>query len=163
MLTMSLQQLKFEFNAEPMLTAADKATKSTLTKFGAYTQRTAKNSIKTKPQGVHSKPGAIPFGHDGITRYKDWIFYFYDHGRKEVIVGGIKLSRSDQSAAVPGVLEKGGETHVPLPWYLVPARSRGSKRPKRSVRQQSRPHMIVAYQNAAKKMLPKLLENSIKP
>ena len=120
-----------------------------LSGFGAYTRSIAKNSIKTGADGQHSEPGATPIGHTGKTRYKDFIFYFFDPNTEEVIVGAVILPRKDRTI-VPGALERGGETEI----YL-----RGGKT--KTVTMEARPHMLPAYEKAVEKLLPKLIENSI--
>lgn len=155
MIALTLSEAKIIWNEKPLLSKADQAAISAISGVGAGTRTIAKNSIKTQPQGKHSKPGSPPYGHDGRTRYKDWIFFFVDKQKKEMVAGGILLARKDQSK-VPGVLEKGGKSTVSQKefWW---------KGPRIEITQEARPHMAPAMDKAVKKYLPKLLENSIKP
>ena len=155
MIAMTLSEAKIIWNEKPMLSKADKAANDALKGVGAATRGIAKNSIKTQPAGKHSKPGSAPYGHDGRTRYKDWIFYFVDRQKKEMVAGAILLPRKDQ-LKVPATLEKGGKS-------LVAKNEFWWKGPKIEITQAARPHMAPAMDNAVKKYLPKLLENSIKP
>ncbi len=156
MIAMTLSEAKIIWNEKPLLSKADQAAIGALNGVGAATRTIAKNSIKTQPKGKRSKPGGPPYGHDGRTRYKDWIFFFVDKQRKEMVAGAILLPRKDQTK-VPGVLEKGGKSTVLRNkefWW---------KGPRVEIAQQARPHMAPAMDKAVKKYLPKLLENSIKP
>src|SRR3990167_2315809 len=116
-----------------------------LSQFGGYVRTVAKNSIKTGSDDHHSSPGQAPVGHPGKTRYKDFIFYFFDGQAEDAIIGAVILPRKDRTK-VPGVLEQGGETEI----YL-----RGGKT--KTVSMEARPHMLPAYEKAVEKMLPKLI------
>lgn len=156
MIAMTLSEAKIIWNEKPLLSKADQATIGALSGVGAATRAIGKNSIKTQPKGKRSKSGGPPYGHDGRTRYKDWIFYFVDKQSKEMVAGAILLPRKDQTK-VPGVLEKGGKSTV------LRNREFWWKSSRVEISQQSRPHMAPAMDKAVKKYLPKLLENSIKP
>lgn len=154
MITISLQDLKLEFSAEPVLRAEEVATRKTLGKLGATVRKIARNSIKTRGDNEHAPPGEPPIGHNGNPRYKDWIFYYVDRSPKEVVIGPLLLPRKD-SQIVPETLEYGGEVPVPT--------SHKPNAPKVLVRQEARPHMRPALDKAVEKYLPAMLENSIVP
>lgn len=150
----TLDMAKMAFNPKVFDAPVDKAKRKILSEFGAYVRTIAKNSIKTMPKEVHAKPGQAPYGHDGSTRYKDWIFFFVDHAASEVVIGAVALPRKDQTL-IPNVLENGGQTQIPK-------RSSGGKViGYTTVMQQSRPHMSQAFEKAKKEKLPKLIEGSI--
>jgi len=149
------------WDSKPMLSAADRAVKNALNKYGAYARKVAKNLIKTKAYTLHSAEGSPPFGHNGITRYKDWIFFAYDQSDKRVFIGAIRLSRASDPP-VPEILEHGGYTMHSVPWSELPNLSHKAKRPKRKKYQAARPHMSVAHRAAGKK-LPVFFRDSIKP
>lgn len=155
MLNLTLKDLKVQWNAKPIISAADRARNKMLGKFGGYVRSTAKNSIKTGADNQHAPPGKPPVGHTGNPRYKDWIFYFVDYSSGEVVIGAILLPRKDNQT-VPGTLERGGTSQVPV--YRGWGRSR-----KITIQQAARPHMQPAFDKAVEKMLPQLIENSIVP
>lgn len=156
MIGITLKELKVIWNDKPMLAAADRAKHNTLSKFGGYTRKIAKNSIKTSNDpNKHAPPGKPPIGHNGNPRYKDWIFSFVDKTRGEVVIGAIKLPRKD-SQIVPENLEHGGNA-------LIPKKRSWRKSKKIAVQMQARPHMKPAYDKAVEKLLPQLLANSIVP
>ena len=78
-LNITLKDLKVHWNAKPILSAADRGIAKAYKRFGAYVRRVAKNSIKSYADDDFSKPGELPHGHRWPVRYKDWIFYAYDH------------------------------------------------------------------------------------
>lgn len=129
-----------------------KAKNKILGGFGAHCRAIAKNSIKTKPKGVSSAPGGLPFGHDGKTRYKDFIFFFHDKARDEVVIGAVLLPRKNP-APMPGVLEKGGKIEVKLGF--------NGRDGVGTERQQARPHMKPAFDKTVKAHLKELISHSI--
>jgi hypothetical protein len=140
------------FDEKAILGPAEKAKRKMLNEFGAYVRTTAKNSIKPAGDNQHAPPGKPPYSHKKRTRYKDWIYYFYDKFADDVIIGGILLPRKDRTK-VPGVLERGGQ---------VEYRKREKNRMRRDVRtQQPRPHMQPAFDIAVSRKLPGLIKNSI--
>lgn len=154
MFTMEFAASKF-FDPKAFDRPIAKAKKKILSQFGAYVRKVAQNSIKTGAATQHSPPGVPPTGHSGSTRYKDFIFYFYDAAGDSVVIGGAALPRRD-SAKVPQALERGGQT-------TGTRQLSGGKRVKETIMLQARPHMVKAYEIAVKKFLPQLIENSIVP
>lgn len=154
----SLAEWKAMWESKPMLSAVDKAMLGTFRKIGAYTRTTAKNSIKTAPKNVHSKPGYPPKSHDQRTdkqyRYKDWIFSAVDPKSMEVVIGAVLLARKDQ-IKVPKTLEKGGQTEF---WNRVT----GGGRRKIYPHVEPRPHMEPALDKVMKKYLDSFLKDSVK-
>lgn len=146
-LTMNMAKANF-FDPKAFEGPVDKATQKILNKFGSYCRKVAKNSIKTHAKSEHSSPGSIPFGHDGKTRYKDFIFYFFDKKAKEVVIGAVLLPRKD-GTIVPGVLEHGGQVEKVVSGKNV------------IVNQEARPHMVEAFNKTIEKNLDELIKNSI--
>lgn len=148
MFTMKAVKMSFDKNAFKV--PVNRAKQKILREFGAYVRTVAKNMIKTGAKDHHSKPGMPPIGHDGPTRYKDFIFYVVEGDG--VIVGSALLPRKDQNK-MPGDLEKGGQV-------MVTKRVNGvlTKVP---VMMAGRPHMKKAFDIAIKAKLPKLIEHSI--
>lgn len=155
----NITEWKAEWNSKPMLSAVDKALVGAYRKIGNYTRRTAKNSIKTAPANVHSKPGDPPKGHNQRTekqyRYKDWIFSAVDVKTIEVVVGAVLLARKDQ-IKVPKNLEHGGDTMF---WNRVAG---GGKRQVFPY-VEARPHMAPALGKVVDKYLESFLKDSVKP
>ena len=129
-----------------------KAKQKILNRFGATVRATAKNSIKQGAEGQHAAAGQPPLSHNGTTRYKDWIFYFWDKTLDEVIVGAILLPRKDHTI-VPNALEQGGQVEH--------TKFVGATRQTVITNQAARPHMKPAYDKTVEKLLPSLIENSI--
>lgn len=152
-LTLKMAKENF-FDPKAILSAAEKGKRKILVGFGATCRKIAKNSIKTGPDDKHSAPGQAPIGHNGKTRYKDFIFFFHDKDTDEVITGAVLLPRKDKTI-VPGALEKGG---------LVDHRKfsgSGGNYQVVTTLQAARPHMKPAFDKTVEKFLPGLIENSI--
>ncbi len=142
------------FNPKAFASPVDKASQKILSQFGAYTCGVAKRLIKTKPADQHSSGGNAPYGHEGTTRYKDFIFFFYDASKKTVVMGAVLLPRKDQQK-VPQTLERGGVATI--------TQFEGGHLKAKTVRYEPRPHMQTAFDIVVKKFLPKLIEGSIVP
>ena len=152
------QAKKSFFDAPRVLAATDRATRSVLSRAGAFIRRTAKGLIRKgkKP----SKPGSPPKSHAGTL--KDFLFFAYEPSRRSVVIGPAKTNQvffdgdgQPVSGTVPEVLEFGGSISV-LEWQLrsgkwtradLRSKRRLASRPlrKRIVRIQARPYMQPAY------------------
>ena len=157
----TLKELKIRWNEKPILSAADRAIERSYKRFGAYTRKVAKNSIKTRGgDNDYSRPGDVPHGHKFATRYKDWIFFDYDRSAKVVVIGAIPLARRD-NALVPETLEKGGYSTRKRPreefanWKAWMASKRVA------VHIAARPHMKPAYDKVVEEHLPRFLSQCI--
>ena len=89
------------FDRQAVLGAVDSATRSVLSKFGAFVRTAARHSIR-KRKAV-SEPGNPPSSHVGTLRRL--IFFGYDPARKSVVIGPTPF-RSEVEA--PPLLEYGG-------------------------------------------------------
>ena len=68
-----LQPGRFFFDSRHVMNRVDKATRSVLSKFGAYVRRTARRSIRKRKR--RSRPGKPPSSHSGLL--KRFIFFGY--------------------------------------------------------------------------------------
>lgn len=134
---MRIKQLFFD--SPKVLRSVDKATRSVLSKFGAFVRRTAKGSIRKRKKP--SAPGTPPSSHTGLL--KRFIFFGYDPNRKSVVIGPERLNQKTSDA--PHTLEYSGRTAI------------GKKR----VKIAARPYMGPAFEKE-KQHLPALWKDSVK-
>lgn len=108
------------FDRAAVHNAIDEATRAVLMRFGAYTRRTAQQSIRSRKKA--SAPGQPPSSHTGILKHN--IFFAFDPANKSVVVGPVYLtgvntgSTPEGGKTVPSVLEFGGT--VTREHYLKP-------------------------------------------
>lgn len=121
------QMKKYFFDRKKVMSAAEKAQRSALSRFGAFVRRRAQTSMRTK-KGV-SPPGQPPFAH--TKRLRNAIFFAYDEGSGSVVIGPVQAGTSGEGARV---LEEGGTISVP-----------GVRRG-RPLRYSARPFMGPAFQ-----------------
>jgi hypothetical protein len=131
------------FDRAAVTSAADKATRTVLSKFGTYVRRAARASIKKRPEA--SLPGKPPSSHTGLLR--DFIFFSYNDAERSVVIGPAKLSGKTNA---PEVLEHGGYTIITF------GKNKGQKKYVKA-----RPYMLPAYESREKE-LPKLWKDSVK-
>lgn len=137
---MSGMKIKHLFFDHPkVLSAVDKATRSVLSRFGAFVRRTAKGSIRKRK--ASSAPGNPPSSHTGLL--KRFIFFSYDPGQRSVVIGPMRLNQKNTDA--PHTLEYGGSTAVK----------------NKTVRIAPRPFMGPAFEKE-KQTLPHLWKHSVK-
>jgi len=139
------------FDVNGMLSAEQKASKKFLYKFGAYTRQIARRSIKKGEQVERSPPGAPPVGHDEEL-YKNFIEFGV--GVNSVSIGAL-LTKSNQAELVPETIEYGGVVEL----FEKDPKTGKTVRVVREV--EARPAMRLAFQTAAEKKIPELLEGSI--
>ncbi|MCC5830140.1 MAG: hypothetical protein JJU36_11895 [Phycisphaeraceae bacterium] len=142
MIDLRLRELFFDRKA--VIDRVDKATRTVLSKFGAFVRRTARRSIR--PRKKTSAPGSPPSSHTGLL--KRFIFFGFDPKKHSVVIGPQRLSQRGRGDA-PALLEYGGTTRL----------KRRGKRVKAKVRQ--RPFMGPAFKKE-QPQLPALWRNSIK-
>jgi hypothetical protein len=111
--------LKTFLDRKAVIDAVDRAELRVLKKFGAFTMRTARKSIKEKkgsapagrPPHAHStyvpKPGKRKKATRKRLRFRDSILFGYDAGRKSVVIGPY-LFEARRGKTVPELLEVGG-------------------------------------------------------
>jgi len=125
------------FDKPKVMRHIDKRIARTLTRFGAYTRRRARASIKERKRP--SKPGMPPSSHLGLLR-KLILFSYVRHSRS-VVIGPARIS-AGSALAVPGALEYGGPSIV-----MSGSRWRNgvSTRRKQRVNIKARPFMRPAF------------------
>ena len=89
MIGMKLQQAKgLFFDRASVMSAADRATRRVLSKFGAYVRQTARTSIR-KRKSI-SQPGQPPSSHTGLLKRN--IFFVFSPDTQSVVIGPILLN-----------------------------------------------------------------------
>ena len=135
------------FNHKKVIAATDKATRTVLSRFGAFVRRTARSSIRRRKKAA--PPGKPPSSHTGLL--KKFIFFGYDASRKSVVIGPAKLS--GKSDSIPRTLEMGGRSVTEV--------SKKGKSRKKKVAIAARPYMGPAFEKE-KPQLPALWRDSIR-
>lgn len=103
MIGMRIDQAKgLFFDRAAVTSAADRAQRRVLSRFGAFVRRGARSSIRKRKRV--SQPGSPPSSHTGLL--KNNIFFVYEPLRSSVIIGPILLSGKGTDA--PALLEHGG-------------------------------------------------------
>ena len=134
------------FNHKKVIAATDKATRSVLSRFGAFVRRTARSSIRRRKKAA--PPGRPPSSHTGLL--KKFIFFGYDASRKSVVIGPAKLS--GKSSGIPRTLEMGGSS-------VTEITKKGKPRQKK-IAIAARPFMGPAFEKEKPK-LPAMWRDSI--
>lgn len=117
------------FDQKKILSDVEKAEAKVQSKFGAFTRRTMKNSIKYQPFGASAPAGRPPFAHrsNGFTRkrttkktgvtttqqaspLRELIFFARDPANKSVVIGPVAFGKRGA-----GALETGGSVSVAVP------------------------------------------------
>ena len=139
------------FDSKPVVASTDKATRRNLSKFGAFTRKTSKRSIRKRKR--ISQPGKPPSSHESTL--KRLIFFGYDPSKRSVVIGPLQKRSGRSGANVPRTLEEGGR--IP---FLTFQNARISKRSGRVrvdvVRKQNlfikaRPYMGPAFKKEQSK------------
>ena len=131
------------FDSAPVRTAAGRAKRKVLSRFGAFVRRTAKSSIRKRKKV--SSPGKPPTSRTGFL--KKFIFFGYVPASDSVVVGPIKLN--SKAGEIPRTLELGGKTTVV------------TRRKKKTVKIAARPYMTPAMDKELPK-LPDMWRDSIR-
>src|SRR5262245_47126981 len=135
------------FTSAAVLKHADKKTRAVLSKFGAFTRRTAKGLIRKAKKP--SRPGQPPHGH-GQQPLQKFIYFAYEPERRAVIIGPARLNGTIGTA--PEALEKGKRAKI---------RIRRAGRPVTvTANIQARPYMGPSVKKEKPK-LPSLWANSV--
>ena len=135
------------FDSKAVTSAADRATRRVLSRFGAYVRTTARHSIRKRR--ATSRPGKPPSSHTGLLRR--FIYFGYDRGRKSVVIGPQRLNRKAGDA--PAALEHGGVSTI--------VEGLRHRRKKRRVRIAARPFMGPSFAKEKPK-LPSMWLNSVR-
>lgn len=98
------------FDREAVTDAVDRASKTVLSKIGAFIRQDAKRSIRPAgKKNISSNPGEPPRSHTGLL--KKFIFFGYDTSTRSVVIGPAKLN-GVKGKDVPSILEFSGTTTV---------------------------------------------------
>ncbi len=174
MFSVKLNQAKsMFFDRQRVQSAADRATRRVLGRFGAFVRRRSRSSIRRKRRS--SSPGRPPASHTGVLR--DYIFFGYDPKRRSVVIGPAKANivyfRKDgqpTTGTAAEVLEHGGDIYVLEVnkygrWQRADLRSRrrneGLATRMRRVPVSARPYMGPAFEKE-KAGLDKLWKDSVR-
>ena len=138
------------FDQLRVVSAADKATRRVLSRFGAYVRTSARSSIRRRKKA--SKPGGPPTNRTGFL--KKFIFFGYDPSERNIVIGPMKLN-GKSGDDIPSVLEYGGNTTAYF-WD----RSK-QKSVKKRIKVAARPFMAPALKKNLPQ-LPAMWKNSIR-
>ncbi len=155
---------KFQWDSAAVLTAADRATKRALMKFGAFTRTRAITmllrhkvgkgfGVSTKISGEQgtAPPGIPPYAHKGdlATRMQ----FDYDPIQQSVIIGPMKFA-AKVGDDVPHALEEGGPS--------VLSKYQSGKKVLIGITVAAHPYMKPAF-NAELEKAPELWHDQMKP
>ena len=105
------------FNTKELEDATSKAERQVLSKFGAYTRRDAKRSMRRRKKGP-SEPGKPPRVVTGLL--KNFLFFSYDKFEQSVVVGPARLTGFKKAGEALPALEY-GSTAVESRPFMTPA------------------------------------------
>lgn len=165
------------FDSKAVTSRLDRGNRKALSKFGAFTRRRAKSSIRTRKNAV-SKPGNPPYSKTG--KLKKLTFFAYDPQAQSVVIGPARIP-SPQQPNVPETLEYGGTQRLRL-LRIVEGQIDGEKRDTRGrflkkgsvkyrmsksgkpvrVQYKARPWMGPAFEAEKAASLPDLWKDSVK-
>lgn len=127
---------KLFFDSKEVIEKADKATRSVLSKFGAYVRQTARQSIRSRKKP--SEPGQPPSNHVGTVKR---LIFFGLEGNKNVVIGPTQFN---------------GQANMPYLEY-----GGNERKGRKTLHYSARPFMQPAFE-ATKKKLPDMWRDSIK-
>ena len=130
------------FDRAAVMSAADRAERRVLSRFGAFVRRGARSSIRRRKSV--SRPGSPPSSHTGLLKRN--IFFIYEPSRSNVVIGPILLNKATDA---PVLLEHGGSV----------TRRRRGKRVRVTYR--PRPFMGPAFEREKPK-LPQMWRDSVR-
>jgi len=127
-----MNKAKSFFTGKKVLNAVDRAMVKVGSRFGAFVQRTAKQSIKKGKPKETSPPGQPPRGHTGLLKRR--IIFWVDVLRRSVLIGPDKVKT--KGGVKLSALEHGGATT----FKARRKRGRGRSRTRQHI-MQARPFM----------------------
>lgn len=92
------------FNTKEVENATDKAERKVLSRFGYYTRKDAKKSMRRRKKGPSEK-GRPPRVVTGLL--KNFLFFAYDKFQQTVVIGPSRLMGFKGAGEAPEKLEKG--------------------------------------------------------
>lgn len=129
------------FTAKAVTSRVSQATRTVLSKAGAFVRRTARQSIRKRKRSA--EPGNPPSSHAGTL--KDLIFFGYDHRSESVVIGPTTNRASTSGPSGASLLEFGGTV----------------RRKGKTYRYRRFPYMQPALENEAPKF-PNLFRDSVR-
>lgn len=112
---MTLAAVKAQFfDRDKVVSVMDKYTRRTLSRFGAFTMRRIRKTLKPKP--YPSSPGSPPHVRPG-SNYRKSILFSFSPSTKNVVIGpflftGSRRRKRIDKETVPEILEYGGKILV---------------------------------------------------
>lgn len=110
------------FDSKAVTSKVPPAIRSALSKFGAYTRRRDKNSLKYKPFGARAAPGQPPFVHRGAFKrtskvkgkatvqaaspLRELTLFAFDPVNKSVVIGPAEFRSPLGPGVVPALVEQ---------------------------------------------------------
>lgn len=110
------------FDSKAVTDKVPPAIRKALSKFGAYTRRADKNSLKYKPFGATAAPGRPPFVHRGAYKrtskkkgkqvvqaaspLRELTLFGYDPVNKSVVIGPAAFRSPLGPGVVPAIVER---------------------------------------------------------
>jgi hypothetical protein len=156
---MSFLELKIDqakksfFDPKKVTNATDRASRSVLSRFGAFVRRSAIFSMRSRKGS--SKPGQPPYKHTGyLARF---LYFAYEPKRNTVVIGPALLNQVQSKGTAPLALEEGGKSTKITRDYS--GERMQFKREQVNIRK--RPYMGPAYQANESKM-DALWRNSVR-
>jgi hypothetical protein len=156
---------KMFFDRTGVMEAFEGATRHALSRFGYFTMRDARQSIRKRKKA--SAPGQPPTNQTGLL--KRFIFFSYDTQRHSVIVGPTRLEGYIRVLMIPRVLEEGGMSRLTYQTRLTgvgdTSRIRGHQGPNsygKEVRIRPRPYMKPAFDRQKATQLPHLWRDAFR-
>ena len=143
MIGVQLNQAKALFFDRAAVTrAADQATRTVLSKFGAFVRQTARTSIRKRKSS--SPPGQPPSSHTGLLKRN--ILFVFSPETRSVVIGPIRLNTGTDA---PRILEHGDRV----------VRRRRNRRVR--IQYEPRPYMGPAFARE-QQQLPALWQDSVR-
>lgn len=136
-------------NPRRVTSAAERAARRGLSRFGAFTRTTARRSIKQPAKNAKtqsSRPGNPPKSHLGFL--KNLILWAYDNARQSVVIG--PLVKAGRSGVAIRALEYGGTTVLKTREGMKHAYI------------DERPYMRPAFLIAKERLIPQVFKDAMK-
>lgn len=133
----------FFFDRDSVTQKLDKATKQRLSRFGYFTLKDSRQSIRKRKKP--SRPGQAPTNQNQLL--KRFIYFSYDSLFRSVVIGPVQLGGAIRKLQVPRVLEEGGS---------IP--NKNGRKPSKI---DARPYMGPAFRRQIDKQLPGLWRDAI--
>ncbi|NBB84210.1 MAG: hypothetical protein GVY28_12500 [Alphaproteobacteria bacterium] len=136
------------FDRPRVISATDRATRSVLSRFGAFVRRRAADSVKRRSRSA--RPGEAPTRWGSRGSGVANIRFAYEPTERGVVIGPVRLNATARPGGktVPELLEFGGQV-----------RRRGSRR---RLDYEPRPYVNPAFETEMDQTMPDMWRNSIR-